>query len=169
MLLKVKAGQSLFAPQVLSPFVVKDFQLSPSVQSPSLPSNYVYDISVRTNGYTSLTKVDYDRVNSYLNSTIDEPTVDNPIYVDYAPAYLTTYPTLNTPTYLTYYKYPAVPVWGYTLPSGRPVYDANTSTNFDWPETELLRLSARILKYMGISIRDQELEQQAQQLTLTAS
>ncbi len=166
MLLKVKAGQTLYAPQVLTTFVAETL-LSPSVQSPSLPADYVYDISMRTNGFVNVKKVDYDKVNTYVDSTIDEPTQANPIYVEYASA-ITTYPTLNTPTYLTYYKYPITPVWGYTL-SPRPTYDPNTSTNFDWRETEFLRLSARILKYMSISIRDQELEQQAQQLNLTAS
>lgn len=166
MLLKVKAGQTLYAPQVLTTFVAETL-LSPSVQSPSLPADYVYDISMRTNGFTNVKKVDYDKVNTYVDSTIDEPTQANPIYVEYASA-ITTYPTLNTPTYLTYYKYPATPVWGYTL-SPRPTYDANSSVNFAWKETEMLRLSARILKYMGISIRDTELEQQAQELNLTAS
>ncbi len=166
MLLKVKSGQTLFSPQVLTTFAVET-QLSPSVQSPSLPADYVYDISMRTAGYVNVKKVDYDKVNTYLDSTIDEPTTANPIYVEYG-GNITTYPVLNTPTYLTYYKYPATPVWGYTL-SPRPTYDANSSVDFAWKETEFLRLSARILKYMSVSIRDQELEQQAQELNLTAS
>lgn len=171
MLLKVKSGQELFNPNVLVSFVVNEFVMSPSSPSPSLPANFAYDEAFKTtiNGINAnIAKVDYNKLENYLNSTIDAPTATKPIYVQ-LPNNLNVYPTLNTPTYLTYYRYPTTPVWGYTLVNGRPQYSAVASTNFEFDGTELMRIATRILKYMGISIRDEELVKIADQMLNTSS
>ncbi len=171
MLISVKSGEVLFVPQTLSTFVVNELPLSPSTQSPSVPLDYAYDIAMKTpiNGVNStIKKVDYNKLESYLNSTIDEPTPTNPIYVE-LPTNFQVYPLINNPTYLTYYRYPKTPVWGYTVVNGVPTYSVGSSTDFEWEETEVMRLTSRILKYMSVSIRDSELEQAAEQMTNTAS
>lgn len=171
LLLEIKSGEQIFAPETLSDFVVNEYPMSPSTMSPSLPNDYIYDIAFKTTiGGVNKTikKVAYNKLESYLNSTIDLPTAINPIYVELANN-MQLYPTLYTPTYLTYYRLPVTPVWGYTMVNNRPVYNPATSVNFEWQPTETTRLVSRILGYMGMSIRDSELEQYAQQMTQQAS
>jgi hypothetical protein len=171
MLLKVKSGEALFAPPVLSTFVVNEYPMSPSVMAPSLPNNYAYDIAFKTpvNGINkTIQKVDYGKLESYLNSTIDQPTASNPIYVELSDS-LVVYPTINYPTYLTYYRYPVTPIWNYTVVDGVPVYNSSGSVDFEFDQSEIVRITMRILNYMSISIRDQELEQYAQQMTIQSS
>jgi hypothetical protein len=171
MLLRVKSGESLKIPQVLNNFVLNDVSLTLTSGSASVPSNYAYDLAFKTpvnSVNKTIIKVDFDKVESYLNSTIDPPTATNPIFIETANNFQI-YPTTITPALLTYLKYPDTVVWGYSMATGRPVYDPTTSVNFEWPESELFRLTARILGYMGISIRDSELERYAQQQTQIAS
>lgn len=171
MLLKVKSGEALFAPPVLSTFVVNEYPMSPSVMSPSLPDNYAYDIAFKTpvNGINkTILKVDYSKLESYLNSTIDPPTASTPIYVELSDS-LVLYPTINYPTYLTYYRYPTTPIWNYTVVGGSPVYTSVGSVDFEWDQTEINRLAMRILISMGLSIRDDQLLQAVEQMTIQAS
>lgn len=171
MLLRVKSGESLKIPQVLNNFVVNDVSLTLATGSASIPTNYAYDLAVKTpvGGVNkSIIKVDLDKVESYLNSTIDNPTATNPIYIETADNFQI-YPTTITPAYLTYLKYPNTVVWAYSMSTGRPVYDATNSVSFEWSFSEYYRLVVRILNYMSISIRDNELERFAQQQTQAAS
>lgn len=171
LLLEVKSGQQIFAPELLADFVVNEYPMSPSVMSPSLPNDYVYDISFtrNINGVNkTITKVPYNKRPSYLVSTIDAPTLSDPIYIELANN-MELYPTINTPTYLTYYRYPATPIWNYTLVNGRPQFTTNGSVDFEWQSTEITRLTMRILTSMGLSIRDTELTQAVEQMTQGAS
>lgn len=170
-LLKVKNGEALFAPPILSTFVENEIPMPLSGNSASLPLNYIYDIAFKTpiNGVNgTIKKVDYERLEGYLNSTIDKPTATNPIYVELS-SDLLVYPTLTNPCYLTYYRYPVDVLWAYTMVNGRPSFDSVDSVDFEWEETEFVRLTSRILKSMGLSIRDTELYQAAEQMTQEAS
>lgn len=171
LLLSVKSGNQLFVPETLVSFVVNEFVMSPSTQTPSLPANYAYDIAYKTpiNGINStIKKVEYNKLETYLNSSIDQPTAANPIYVE-LPNNFEVYPLINLPTYLTYYRYPVTPNWNYTVVNGLATYTSSGSVDFEYELTELMRLVTRILKYMSVSIRDSELEQFADQMTNTAS
>lgn len=179
MLLKVKSGESLFVPQPLSDFVVENFLMTttsvsftPPYLSASIPANYAYDISFTTavnSIQTTITKVDYQKWNTCLNSTIDGPTNSYPVYKELAGLMTIAPGTLPNPLYLEYYRYPNTPVWAYTVLNGQPIYNPTGSVDFEFEETELYRLTSRVLKYMGISIRDTELEQIADQMVNTAS
>jgi len=170
MLLKVKAGQTLFMPSTLTTFMQYQASFTPASGYFSAPSGYVYDQALTTSSGVVITKTDSERLSSYLNSTFDAPTVANPIYVELSNNSFQIYPKNGvSPVNLDYLRYPILAVWGYTLVNNRPVYSAANSTNYEWASTELLRLTARILGYMGISIRDNEIEKAAQQLTQTAS
>lgn len=170
MLLKVKAGQTLFMPSTLTNFMQYQSPFSPASGLFAAPSGYVYDEAMTTSSGVVVTKTDAERLPSYLNSTFDNPTVTNPIYVELANNSFQVYPVNGIPTVkLTYLRYPNTVVWGYTLVNNRPVYSAANSVDFEWNSTEMLRLTSRILAYLGLSIRDIELEKAAQQLTQTAS
>jgi hypothetical protein len=77
--------------------------------------------------------------------------------VQYVPA------TPNT-IELTYFKRPADPAWGYTLVNNRPVYSPSASTQFTIPDFKYMELVARICSYIGINIREPDLQQFAQMM-----
>lgn len=171
MLLRVKSGESLFVPPIIADFVVNEVNLTLTGNSASLPPDYVYDLAFKTpvNGINKrIVKIDYDKLESCLNSSIDQPTATDPIYVELSDSFLL-YPTITPPCYLTYYRYPLVVLWNYTIVNGRPVYTSEGSIDYEWNGTELMRLTSRILKYMSVSIRDNELEQYVDQMVNTAS
>ena len=66
---------------------------------------------------------------------------------------------------MDYFRTPVAPVWGYTVVSSRPVYDASTSTNFEWNETFLNAVAAIFLQLIGINLREGDLLQFANQFT----
>jgi len=167
LLVKVKQGEKIFVPPVLSTFVQYNVVLGQSGNVLTQPDDYLYDLQLTSASTTLYTKVDYDKVANYLNSTIDAPTTDNPIYVE-LPDTFEIYPTL-TNNHLTYLGQPPAVLWNYSLVNGRPVYNPTGTLDFGWQGTEIYRLSARILKYMSISIKDDELMQAAQQMEQGAS
>lgn len=170
MLLKVKAGQTLFMPSPLTEFMVYQESYTSASGFFTAASGYVYDQALSTLGDVIITKTDSERLPAYLNSTIDLPTVSNPVYVELANNSFQIYPNnVNLPVKLTYLRRPRDIHWGYTLVNNRPVYNPLTTVDFEFPYTELLRLVSRILKYMGISIADDVLAQQAQQMIQGAS
>jgi hypothetical protein len=113
-------------------------------------------------------KVDYDRVANYINSTIDPPTNTYPIFVE-LPNTFQVYPSTVTNCQLTYLGEPPTVIWNYSLVNGRPVYNPVGSVDFSWDATELFRITSRVLKYMGIAIRDSELAQAANEMVNTSS
>lgn len=102
--------------------------------------------------------VPFNKVADYNDSTIDTPTSKYPIYTD-APSAIWVWPTDTPSVFLSYLKTPLTVVWGYTLVAGRPVYNPFTSQDFEWDILQKRDLVSRICKYLGLSIRDQDLEQ----------
>lgn len=172
MLLSVKSGETLYIPPVLANFVVYNYAPVYSGNVITQPNDYEYDLeltsspSVGTQVY--LKKVDYNKWTNYLNSTIDAPTINNPIFME-LPDTLITAPANLQNVAMTYLKQPTPPKWAYTLVNNRPVYNAAASIDFGFDATEIYRLVSRILKFMGISIRDGELAQAAQGMIQEAS
>jgi len=167
-LIDVKMGQTINIPNTLSDFVVYQAVMEQSGNEFLYPDDFMYDLAL-TNSVSKadFKKVDPDKIFNYINSTIDAPSLDFPIYMPLDQSRVVVYPTV-IPS-LTYLRKPITPVWAYTVINNRPVYDPLTSVDFDWSPTEVYRLTMRILNYFGISIRDTELMQEAQQLTIGAS
>lgn len=63
---------------------------------------------------------------------------------------------------LTYVKQPVTPVWGYTLVDDEPVYDAATSTNFDYPPSMTNDIAMVVLSKLGLNLLMQEVVQYAE-------
>lgn len=170
-LLRVKDGESLVIPPVLANFVVFAEVASITGNSITMPDQYQYDLEFTTSPSAGvqnyIKKVDYDKITNYLNSTIDEPTATTPIFAELADSFVM-YPALSNAK-LTYLQQPTLPFWNYSLVNGRPVYNPSGSVDFQFDSTEIYRLVSRILKYMGISIRDEALQQAAQEMVQGAS
>lgn len=110
------------------------------------------------------TNVDILRDNevSYrLTSKIIPPTKDEPV-ATVNNTYIQFYPKTIGFAKMSYLKTPTVPVWGFTLnASGVPTYDVTTSTQIETPDDSHNDLAMRILRYLGISIREIPLVQYA--------
>lgn len=104
---------------------------------------------------TPLRRVEEDRLHSYVSSVID-PIADNPIYVEYASFYRVYPASLGSAT-ISYYRLPADAKWGYTMSSGRPVYDPGTSVQPEWSDDDIMKILLRMCRAAGIRIKDQEL------------
>jgi hypothetical protein len=64
---------------------------------------------------------------------------------------------------MTYLRTPNIPVWGYVLDAnGRPQYDPSTSVDIESPDETHNDIAIRVLRYLGISIREMQLSQYAQ-------
>lgn len=65
--------------------------------------------------------------------------------------------------FLTYLQAPVPPVYGYTVVNDEYIYDPLTSTQCDFPETLHTEFCMRCVRYLGVNLRDTELEQLAEQ------
>jgi hypothetical protein len=111
--------------------------------------------------YVPVSMVKDEKLSSYLSSDIVTPSMRFPICVFYD-QYIQLYPAKSTPVSFTYLREPAKPNWAYTTVNGRPVYDAPNSTNIEAPEQAMNDILIRICAYVGINLREGELEQYAQ-------
>ena len=58
---------------------------------------------------------------------------------------------------IDYFNKPVEPVWGFTVVSGRPVYDPATSTDFEWDDYSTNAVAALYLQLIGVNLKDTEL------------
>jgi hypothetical protein len=56
-----------------------------------------------------------------------------------------------------YWREPVKPIWGFTVVSGRPVYNPLTSTDFEWTENFINEVAALYLSFIGVNLKDGEL------------
>lgn len=58
---------------------------------------------------------------------------------------------------IDYFKTPTKPVWGYTIVSGRDVYDPTISTDFEWDSFMLNNILANFVQLRAMNLREQDL------------
>ena len=58
-------------------------------------------------------------------------------------------------------------VWGYTVVSNRPVYNAGTSVQPKWEDVDMNEIIYIALSYIGINLKDGDVSQFAQLKTQT--
>lgn len=156
---KTSAGMDKQVDQSLRVFYVPDSPLTVASGVATIPTDLEFVDKIVYN-QKPLKWVPNNKFEPYLNSTIDVPTVDYPIYTDLN-TQIKVAPNAITPVLMSYYKTPANIVWNYTLVNERPVFNPTGSTNFEWANVEKVQLIMRILGYIGITIREQELVQYA--------
>lgn len=71
------------------------------------------------------------------------------------------YPKQIKNVMLTYLKAPVPPVYGYDVINDEYVYNPNTSTQLDFPATLHTEFAMRVVRYLGINLKDMELEKSA--------
>ncbi len=114
------------------------------------------------------TRVNEQRLAKQLSSSIAQPTLENPYYM-VNNATIKVYPASSNVTYsaykLTYLKRPDNRVVRYTVSGGRPVITAvgiipGVSSEFlEWNQQNFNDLAVRILSFLGINLKDNDLMQ----------
>ena len=109
----------------------------------------------------------------YINSRISKTTKDWPVYINRVrkssaisyPSFIKIIPNPNTENddwvKISYIKKPLKPSWGYIVVNDKPLYNSQTSTNFDLHESEESELVYRILVLFGINLKEPQLGQTA--------
>ncbi len=127
------------------------------------PSDGYYINSLRRNGVEA-DRVSNGKILSLLSSNLTAPTAAYPAYILNETA-ITVYPTEVVPVFAQYIRTPKDPKWTYiNLTQGEPIFDQSASDyqDFELPLSDEPELVTKILKYIGISIREPELVKVAQ-------
>ncbi len=143
--------------QKLSPFKVPYTNTVSIIGQFTKPNNLIAIESVRTiNDRKRIWRVEPDRLAFHLDSAIDAPTADRPIYVEYS-GYLRIYPTDLGNANMDYLRVPEDAKWAYTEVGGRPVYDEPNSLQPIWDDILYPEIVSRMLREFGVSIKDPDL------------
>lgn len=131
----------------------------------SYPGDYVQTDAIwNPNGISRYRYVKQDSLFSYYNSKID-PIATNPIYLIEQNGFRF-FPASVGTARLTYVKNPPTITWGYTIDvNGREVYSEGASDQPVWSDVDLLEIIARVLKLVGVNLKDGMVEQYANQVT----
>ena len=128
----------------------------------TLPTDYYTIVRIiHTNGVGKMVeveKVPIARAQQLLMSNLTQPIELFPAYVQLEDK-LTVYPdTISTGVSCYYVRYPKDPKWTYTLVSGEPLFNqgAIDYQDFELPLTDEPTLVAKILQFAGMSIREIE-------------
>jgi hypothetical protein len=71
---------------------------------------------------------------------------------------------VETPLKMNYVRKPVDPHWGYNTISGDPVYNADSSTDFELPPAAETALVIKICGYAGLNIREKDVVAITQQM-----
>jgi hypothetical protein len=176
---RVNYSQNSDTRQRVAPFILLT-TLNPDADGfVAYPADYIQTDSIRTSNNNRIRFVQQDSLYSYLTSEID-PIVTNPIYLISDAGYRF-YPNTTDNNVslanlkLSYIKNPPTIIWGYNLDgNGRPVYNPNPynpstqptgSVQPLWYDIDKLEIVARILKLVGVSLQDGQIQQYANMVT----
>ena len=108
--------------------------------------------------------VDDTQLPFLLNNSIKAPTKKYPIATFQNP-YLQCYPSDLKEIKFTYLCYPKKPFWGYTIDKDdNVIYDPTKSVHIELPYSMVTMLAGIILGYLGINLREAELENYSQKI-----
>lgn len=146
----------------------------------TLPDNFykLINITYKNKVLQGLPKHKFDMI---VNSNLTPPSVTYPVYkregdrIFARPTSI--YYTGSTPQHssefplvINYVRKPDDPHWGYNTINSDPVYNSDTSTDFQVSESDETELVIKICKYAGLSIREADVVQltsQQEQLEYT--
>jgi len=106
-----------------------------------------------------------ENINQILRSSLVKPSIEYPIALlsgDVRFKRISIFPETITKILVTYYHNKNTPKWGYVTISGKPVYDHSSSAQFVLSQRCHGELVTKILEYLGVSIREAEVVQYAQ-------
>lgn len=118
--------------------------------------------------YAPIEVIDKDKEYYRLGSKIVNPTRERPVAV-FENTYVQVYPIGITNINFPYLKYPTEAVWGYNMVNGRAVYDPSKSTDLEWEDLVVNDIIINALSSIGISIKDADVLNYAQQKSITGA
>lgn len=144
---------------ILSPFTKK----APIVIAGGIgpkPGDFSYLLALRINGH-DVRHINKNQIAIVNDNAIDPPSIaDNSYY--YTP-YGSNYvflPATVTEAEIDYLSLPQDVVWAYTLDgSNRQVYNAGASTQPQWLQDDIIEITGRALKTLGVSYKDGDFAQ----------
>jgi hypothetical protein len=96
-----------------------------------------------------------------LKSQLRLVSTSNPIAID-ASVGFRLYPAATQTGFYNYLKRPATPVLGFTQSGRNITYDPNTSTQLEFTDVYINNIISRALKFWGINMSEQDIQQFAQ-------
>lgn len=153
----------------LRPFIVDKTMLVNKYGQSNIPQDYVHSTNIiyKTQDKKGVTKtvgieeVDNDKLGNRLSSSIVAPNKLHPICV-FRNNFVQFYPENLGNVTFTYLRKPKTPKRSYNIVNNREVYDSSSSVDFEFPDNVHNSICSRILSYLGIKIREQELIQYAE-------
>ena len=114
-------------------------------------------------------EIQLNELNKYGDSLLGTWTKTRPVYTRYSfgnTKNLKVYPYPSSDpnidkVFITYIQKPKKPNWGYVVVNDKPLYNSNTSTDFELHASEESELVYRILAFSGIAIEKPQLTQVA--------
>ena len=101
--------------------------------------------------------MDDDKWDERVSAVIKAPSLDFPV-CNYLSDRIRFEPTTIKEVEFSYLRVPSKPVWAYTFTGDIEVYDPNTSVNFDWNDILFTDIAKLVLGYIGINLRDEQLQ-----------
>ena len=124
----------------------------------TLPSD-LYKLLNITYAYTPVQQVPVSKFDMLVNSNYNKPTVTHPIYMRQGDQVIVNPNSIATEVRCNYIRKPEDPHWGYKTIAGDPVWNSNTSKDFEISAAYEPELVIRICKYAGLSIREADVIQ----------
>lgn len=124
----------------------------------TLPSD-LYKLLNLTYAFKPIQEVPATKFDMLVNSNLTKPTVTHPIYMRQGDKVIVNPTTIVDTVACNYVRPPVDPHWGYVTISGDPVYNADSSTDFELPKAYETELVIRICRYAGLSIREADVVQ----------
>lgn len=107
--------------------------------------------------YNGVEIMDDDKWSERVSSVIKTPSQDFPV-CNYLTDRIRFEPKDLGSVEFSYLRVPSQPVWGFTFAGTIEVYDPASSTNFDWNDILFTDIAKIVLGYIGINLRDGELQ-----------
>jgi len=132
-----------------------------TVTSGSFELNNVYRIgSIIYNSDIEVEPINYNEHKLRNLSPLTKPTFKRPVYINQNNK-INIYPNTISEVFLSYIKVPNKPTWGHVVVGDKPLYNSNTSINFELHPIEESELVYRILILSGVAIEKPGLTQVA--------
>lgn len=143
----------------LAPFL-KGVSLTVTGGFADKPADFIYAAALRIDG-KEVRKINHNQLAAMNDNVIDPPSIPLDIY--YVVEYDTRYapkPGTVASLELDYYSQPRDAVWAYTLDgANRQVYDSVNSVQPQWLSGDVIEITKRTLKTLGVSFHDNDFTQ----------
>lgn len=134
------------------------FSKSATLTNLTLPSD-LYKLINLTYASRPIQEVPIHKYDMLSNSNYTAPTTTHPIYTRQGGVVIVNPASIADAVKCNYIRRPVDPHWGYVTISGDPVYNADSSTDFEIAQAYEPELVIRICKYAGLSIREADIVQ----------